>query len=108
MNQPLPILPIDQTGPAGHVHGPSCNHGSLGVHREEGDAICLHNVSYRYPANEGSSANRGQWALRDVTLHVEHGCNLGIIGPNGAGKSTLIKILLGLLPGYEGDVRIGR
>ena len=39
-------------------------------------------------------------------MHVEQGCSLGIIGPNGAGKTTLLKIMLGLLDGYTGSVKV--
>lgn len=75
----------------------ACCHGSLGQHDPAHDAICIEHVSYRYGEVE---------ALRDVTLHVERGCNLGIIGPNGGGKTTLLKIMLGLLDGYAGRVTI--
>lgn len=33
------------------------------------------------------------WALRDISLQVDHGEIVGIIGRNGTGKSTLLKIL---------------
>ena len=84
-----------------------CAHGSMAHHDAARDAICLEGVSYRYPPRvlDGRQAG-GTLALKDVTLHVEQGCNLGIIGPNGAGKTTLIKIILGLLTGYQGEVHV--
>ena len=96
---------IDAAG--GELGGPVCAHGPLGEHRPEADAVCLDHVSFRYGggARPGDAAGE-QWALRDVTLHVERGCNLGIIGPNGAGKTTLLKIILGELAGYTGSVRV--
>ncbi len=44
--------------------------------------------------------------LKGVNLTVHKGEIIGYIGPNGAGKSTTIKIILGLLQGYTGQVKI--
>jgi len=44
-------------------------------------------------------------ALRDVNLEIGPGVT-GLLGPNGAGKSTLIQCVLGLLPGFDGEVRL--
>ena len=45
-------------------------------------------------------------ALRDVSLDIPGGKIVGILGPNGSGKTTLIKIIMGLLNNYKGDVLI--
>ena len=44
--------------------------------------------------------------LRGIDLDVYKGQIIGYIGPNGAGKSTTVKIMLGLVEGYQGEVRI--
>lgn len=44
--------------------------------------------------------------LKGINLQVKRGEIIGYIGANGAGKSTTIKIMLGILDGYEGDVII--
>ena len=44
--------------------------------------------------------------LRGVDLEVPAGTIFGYIGPNGAGKSTTVKILIGLLGGFEGEVSV--
>ena len=44
-------------------------------------------------------------ALKDVSFNIKSGEIFGYIGPNGSGKTTTIKILVGLLTEFEGDVR---
>lgn len=44
--------------------------------------------------------------LKGVNLQVYKGQIIGYIGPNGAGKSTTVKIMLGLVTGYTGEVKI--
>jgi ABC-2 type transport system ATP-binding protein len=44
--------------------------------------------------------------LRGIDLEVYRGQIIGYIGPNGAGKSTTVKIMLGLVEGYNGRVEI--
>lgn len=44
--------------------------------------------------------------LRGIDLKVYRGQIIGYIGPNGAGKSTTVKIMLGLVEGYNGTIRI--
>jgi len=44
--------------------------------------------------------------LEAINLTVHELDFLGLIGPNGGGKTTLIKVLLGLLKPFKGDVKI--
>ena len=44
--------------------------------------------------------------LKDVNLKVQRGEIIGYIGANGAGKSTTVKLILGLIGDYEGEIRI--
>ncbi|AQQ54837.1 ABC transporter ATP-binding protein [Planococcus lenghuensis] len=48
----------------------------------------------------------GKRVLNGVNLEVQKGQIIGYIGPNGAGKSTTVKIMLGLIDRYEGEVEI--
>lgn len=63
--------------------------------------IDLQHLSYAYTAGK----TRVQ-VLRDLHLHVDKGSVCAVIGPSGCGKSTLIKIIAGILQGYEGRAQI--
>ena len=53
-----------------------------------------------------AKAFRGQRALQDASLRLEHGELLGLVGPNGAGKSTLLRILVGLYRRDAGKAQV--
>lgn len=44
--------------------------------------------------------------LKGLDMTIYPGQIIGYIGPNGAGKSTTVKIMLGLLDTYKGQVKI--
>lgn len=44
--------------------------------------------------------------IKDMSFSIPQGEIFGFLGPSGAGKSTLQKILLGMLPGYEGSAMV--
>ena len=43
--------------------------------------------------------------VKDIDFTIMPGEVLGYLGPNGAGKSTTVKILAGLLPASQGEIR---
>lgn len=45
-------------------------------------------------------------ALNDVDFSVRRGDIVGYIGPNGSGKSTTLKVILGLISDYYGEVEL--
>ncbi len=47
-----------------------------------------------------------QEVIHGIDLDVRRGEILGYIGPNGAGKTTTVKIMIGMLPDFEGDVSV--
>lgn len=48
----------------------------------------------------------GYQALTDVNLQLQGGRIVGLCGPNGSGKTTLIKIIVGLLRDFNGEVSV--
>lgn len=57
---------------------------------------------------EGAVTGYGKLpVLRGVSLEAAAGRITAVFGPNGSGKSTLVKAIAGLLPLWEGRVRLG-
>jgi ABC-type polysaccharide/polyol phosphate transport system ATPase subunit len=48
------------------------------------------------------------WALKRVSLRVEHGEVLGLVGRNGSGKSTLLKLISGIHRPTSGRLFVAR
>ncbi len=54
------------------------------------------------------SKNYGTFkALSSISFDITEGEIFGYIGPNGAGKTTTMKILVGLITDFKGEVQIG-
>jgi simple sugar transport system ATP-binding protein len=64
---------------------------------EQTNAIEVIGVTKRFP---------GVVANSDINISVRRGTVHAIVGENGAGKSTLMKILYGMQPPDEGEIRI--
>ena len=59
------------------------------------DRISMENISFSY----GEKA-----VLKNKSFCFEQGRKYAIVGESGSGKSTVLKLLLGLLPDYEGSI----
>ncbi|MBN2521306.1 MAG: ABC transporter ATP-binding protein [Bacteroidales bacterium] len=61
--------------------------------------IEVNNLIFKYPKNS-------QDTVKDISFKIEQGEIFGFLGPSGAGKSTTQKILIKLLSGYSGNIKI--
>lgn len=61
--------------------------------------ISVSNLSFTY-------AQSSKPAVDGISFEVPQGEIFGFLGPSGAGKSTTQKILIRLLQGYRGDIRL--
>ncbi len=63
------------------------------------DTVCLSHASYSF--------SEGTRVLDDVSLELPATGMVAVVGESGSGKSTLASLVAGILPDYEGSVRIG-
>lgn len=61
--------------------------------------IEINNLTYQYQADSPK-------VLDNVSLSFKSGDWVSVIGHNGSGKSTLVKIMMGILEDYEGEILI--
>jgi ABC-type multidrug transport system ATPase subunit len=47
-----------------------------------------------------------RWIFRGLCFQLSRGDRLAVLGTNGSGKSTLLKVISGLLPATEGEVKL--
>jgi ABC-type multidrug transport system fused ATPase/permease subunit len=66
--------------------------------------IDLEAVWFSY--GEEDEPEDGEWALRDVDLHVPPGQTLALVGATGAGKSTFAKLVARFYDPQKGTVRV--
>lgn len=64
--------------------------------------IEVKNLSFKYDR----TSENAPLVLSDLSFTANDNENIGLIGANGIGKSTLLKILVGLLEEYQGEVFI--
>ena len=76
---------------------------TTGEHRREVPALEVRNLTAGYGTRNARTAVK---VLRDVNISVERGHSVGVIGESGCGKSTLARVISGLLPAQEGEVRL--
>lgn len=60
-------------------------------------ALDARNLAYQYPGTDHG--------VKDIDLHLERGTFTVITGRVGSGKTTLLRVLLGLLPMDQGEIR---
>ena len=66
--------------------------------------LALENVGVAYRRGRSLRSGELYWALRDISLSLEHGETLGVIGRNGVGKTTLLKVIAGIIAPDRGQI----
>ncbi|HHU53069.1 MAG TPA: energy-coupling factor transporter ATPase [Clostridiaceae bacterium] len=79
------------------------NHTESSSYPGSDDSLILaDNVSFAYPASDGSSSDIV--ALKNVSIKINKGKHVAILGRNGSGKSTLAKLINALEIPDQGKV----
>jgi len=63
------------------------------------EGISFENVNFMYPGAEKKT-------LQKLNFHIKKGETIALVGENGSGKSTLCRLILGIYPPTDGEVKI--
>ncbi len=61
-------------------------------------------MAHLFEMHSLSAAYDSKVVLRDINFRVSENDFIGVIGPNGGGKTTLLKVILGLIKPYGGNI----
>jgi len=80
----------------------------LGTYAPRAERMALPQIRGEYQLEKIAVTPGGATApiIKDLSLHIPAGTQVGIIGPSAAGKSTLVRTLLGLYPPTAGALRL--
>ncbi|MBV9286499.1 MAG: ABC transporter ATP-binding protein, partial [Hyphomicrobiales bacterium] len=72
-------------------------HEFIGAGSNQVPILAIEHVTANYPGKPK--------VIDDVTVEVRRGDTVAVVGESGSGKSTLARVVTGLLPRIQGDVR---
>jgi ATP-binding cassette subfamily F protein 3 len=72
------------------------------------DVLQVHGLRFGYGPKPNGAGSAMAPLLDEVNLHLGYGERAMLIGPNGTGKTTLLKLILGQLEPWAGEIRLGR
>ncbi|BAY07320.1 ribosomal protection-like ABC-F family protein [Calothrix sp. NIES-2098] len=88
------------------------------IERIEAPTAGVRTLHFRFP--DAPRSGREVVSIKDLThiyddkilflganLLIERGDRIAFLGPNGAGKSTLLRVIMGMEPATEGQVKLG-
>ena len=80
----------------------------LGTYLPRAERMALPQIRGEYQLDKMVVMPAGATApiIKDISLHIPAGTQVGIIGPSAAGKSTLVRTLLGLYSPTSGALRL--
>jgi ATP-binding cassette subfamily B protein len=68
--------------------------------------VAIGNISYLEFSNVSFKHKSTQnYAVEDINFQIKQGETVAFVGPSGSGKTTLVKLLVGLYPPAEGEIK---